>query len=130
MPDPVTVEVEITSTQNMPIFLPKSIDTDVNLTCTVRLESTVNVPVTVQTEWSREGSSFQRNPNIHMDTLNTYSSMITIRSMNVRNAGEYSCRATVSKTSSRYITGERKKRGTTTLSLCKRIRPQQTIIVN
>lgn len=129
MPDPVIVEIEITSTQNVPIFLPKSIDTDVNLTCIVRLESTVNVPVTVQTEWSRDGSSFQRIPNAHMDTLNTYSSMITIRSINVSNAGKYNCHATVSKTSSMYITDEGKKKGATTLSLCKPFRPQQTIIV-
>ena len=119
MPHPVTVEIVTTSTQNMPIFLPRSTDTNVNLTCTVRLESTVNVPVTVQTEWSREGSSFQRNPNTHTHNLNTYSSMITIRSINVSDAGKYSCDATVSKTSNSYITGEGKNNETTTLSLCK-----------
>jgi hypothetical protein len=118
VPDPVTVEIEITSSQNMPIFLTKSIDTDVDLTCTVMLKSEVNIPVNVRTEWSRVGYSFQRNPPTSMDTLNTYSSMITIRSINVSNAGDYRCRATVSKTSSRYITGEGKKEANTTLSLC------------
>lgn len=118
MPDPVSVVSQITNSQNMPIFLPKSIDTDVDLRCTVTLKSEVDIPVTVRTEWSR-GSSFQRNLSASMDTLNTYSSMITITSINVSNAGDYKCRATVSKTPSGYITDEGKKEESTTLSLCK-----------
>ena len=118
MPDPVSVATEIISGQNMPIFLPKSIDTDVELRCTVTLKSEVDITVTVRTEWS-SGSSFQMNPPASMDTLNTYSSMITITSINVNDAGDYKCTATVSKTSSRYITGESKEEASTTLSLCK-----------
>ena len=118
MPDPVSVVTEITNHQNMPIFLPKSTDTDVELKCTVTLKSEIDIPVTVRTDWS-SGSSFRRNLLASMDTLNTYSSMITIRSINVSNAGDYRCHATVSKTPSRYITGEGKEEASTTLSLCK-----------
>ena len=121
MPDPDTVEVEVTNTQNMPIFLPRTADTDINLTCTVILESVVDIPVTVQTEWSRV-DSFQRNADTHTDALNTYSSMITIRSIDITNAGEYRCHATVNTVSSssrRYVTGEGNRTGATTLSLCE-----------
>ena len=127
MPEIDSVEVKIISTQNMPIFLPKSTDTDVNLICTVTLKSEVNIPVNVQTEWSRVGSSFQSYSTVHMDILTSYSSMITIRSINVSDAGNYTCRSTVSMTSRRYITGERKNEETTSLSLCKLFRPYQTL---
>ena len=124
VPDSVSVITEITSHQNMPIFLPKSIDTDVELKCTVILKSEIDIPVTVQTDWSRK-SSFRTNLPASMDTLNTYSSMITIRSINISDAGDYKCRATVSKTPSGYITGEGKNETSTTLSLCKPFISQQ-----
>ena len=124
MPDPVTIAIEIISRQNnVPIFLPKSIDTDVYLRCIVTLKSIIDIPVTVRTGWS-SGSSFRRNLPASMDTLNTYSSMITIRSININNAGDYRCRATVSETPSGYITGEGKKEASTILSLCKPLRFQ------
>ena len=124
MPDPVTIAIEIISHQNIvPIFLPKSTDTDIYLRCIVTLKSEIDIPVTARTDWSR-GSSFRMNLPASIEALNTYYSMITIRSINISDAGDYRCRATVSMTSSGYITGEGKKETNTTLSLCKLLRFQ------
>ena len=95
VPDPASVLVQSVSTQGKPLFLPSSGNiTSVTLSCTVRLNPAVNVPVTVQTSWN--GPEGFRSTNTAVNVTDVYHiSMAIIDSLNLKKAGIYRCTATV-----------------------------------
>jgi hypothetical protein len=78
---------------------------DVTLTCAVELSSAVDVPVTVNTVMSTD-EGFIRTSTAQpvMGSITNYTSTFMISSFGRSNSGFYTCRATVSlTTSSAYI---------------------------
>ena len=76
----------------------------VTLTCTVVLDSSVDVPVTVNTVWIGP-DNFNRNIMAQqMGNTTTYTSTVMVSSFGRDQSGDYTCTATVSSTSP-FITG-------------------------
>ena len=72
----------------------------VNLTCTVELSHSVDVSVTVNSEWSGpDGFVTANTAQPVMGSSTTYTSTVMVRSFGRDQSGNYTCRANVSSTS-------------------------------
>ena len=71
------------------------------LTCSIELSEAVNITVTVNTVWSGpSGTQFTTTTSVATRmTATTYTSTVTISSVETSDSGEYTCTATVSSTS-------------------------------
>lgn len=75
------------------------VPSDVILMCTVELSPSVDIPVTVNTEWSGpDGITILSNDTI-MQNLTVYISTAVVSSFGRTQSGNYSCIATVTSTS-------------------------------
>ena len=72
-----------------------------NLTCTVELSPAIDMPVTVNTEWTGPALTTVTPTSIMMESLTRYTAMAMVDA--ARN-GSYVCQATVSS-SSQFTTG-------------------------
>ena len=77
---------------------------NVTLTCTVKLNPSVDVPVTVNTVWTGP-DNFNRNITLsqQMGSTTTYTSTVMVSSFGRDQSGNYTCRPTVSSISSFII---------------------------
>ena len=67
----------------------------VTLTCTVELSPSVDVPVTVNTEWTGpDGFTTTNTAQLVTGSTATYTSTVTVRSFGREQSGVYSCNAT------------------------------------
>ena len=83
----------ITSNPGNPIYPPGS---DVSLTCTVELNSVIDVPVIVNAVWTGPyGSIITNTAQSAIRRNTTYTSTVTVRSFGREQSGEYTCTATV-----------------------------------
>ena len=82
-----------------------------SLTCTVELNSLVDVPVTVETAWS--GPATVTTTNLMMESLTKY---IILGMVDEARNGSYTCQATVSS-SSEFTTGGGMTSGSTTITV-------------
>ena len=102
--------VTVTSDQPNPIG---SVGANVTLTCIVELSPAVDVPVTVNTEWT--GPYWFRTTNTAQPVIGsttTYTSTAMVSSFGRDQSGDYTCTATVSSTSS-LLTSSGSHSGTT-----------------
>ena len=118
VPNPINVLVESIGTQ--PLFLPSGNVINATLRCIVQIDPTVDVPITIQTDWTGpDGFSFA---NIAMNIANNtmYTSMANVTSLRIKNAGVYHCIATVMPDpENQFITNTGTNRNKSTLALCK-----------
>ena len=84
-----------------------------NLTCTVELSPSVDVPVTVETVWSGPASTTVTTTNLMMESLTRY---IILGMVDEARNGSYTCQATVSS-SSEFTTGGGMTSGSTTITV-------------
>ena len=84
-----------------------------NLTCTVELSPSVDVPVTVDTVWSGPASTTVTTTNLMMESLTR---CIILGMVNEARNGSYTCQATVSS-SSEFTTGGGMTSGSTTITV-------------
>ena len=84
-----------------------------NLTCTVELSPSVDVPVTVETVWSGPASTTVTTTNSMMESLTRY---IILGMVDEARNGSYTCQATVSS-SSQFTTGGGMTSGSTTITV-------------
>ena len=92
--------VTITSDPVSPV---QPVGTNVTLTCNVELDRLVDVPVTVDTEWTGP-DSFNRNITAQqMGNTTTYTSTVMVSSFGREQSGDYTCTATVGSVSSFII---------------------------
>lgn len=122
MPDPESVQIS-TDKEKTLLFLPRGSNIDVTLTCTVMLLPTVNIPVTVKTKWTGPHASLNnmnRNAIMMSTNGNMYTSMITLRSVDITNAGQYRCDATVNpKMHNMFVIGQGTNRSGINIALCE-----------
>ena len=87
------------------------------LTCTVVLDSSVDVAVTVNTVWTGP-DNFNRNIMAQqMGSTTTYTSTVMVSSFGRDQSGDYTCTATVSSASlSPFITGNPSMSGTSRIT--------------
>ena len=121
VPDPVSVLVESVGTQGNPLFLPSGNIINVTLSCTVQINPAVDVPVTVQTNWTGpEGFSYN---NIAMNVANNnmhFTSNATVGSLVLKKAGVYHCMATVMPSpENRFLMNTGTNKSETVLALCE-----------
>ena len=84
--------VNLTSNKYNPI---RPVGTNVSLTCIVHLDPAVNVPVTVNSEWTRpDGLHFSPSYSI-MENLTRYISILSISSFGRDQSGNYTCRVDI-----------------------------------
>ena len=88
---PAPTSVTVTSNSNNPI---RPIGSDVTLTCTVNLNSSVDVPVTVNTVWSGPRGFRMSREAIGNNTIQTSTLNVSLFGRN--NSGVYNCTATIS----------------------------------
>ena len=84
-----------------------------NLTCTVELSPSVDVPVTVETVWSGPASTTVTTTNSMMESLTRY---IILGMVDEARNGSYTCQATVSS-SSEFTTDGGMTSGSTTITV-------------
>ena len=96
-PVPVPTSVVITSDPVSPI---RPVGSNVILTCTVELSPVVDVPVTVNTEWTGPDGVTLSSTTPVMESLTRYTSTVMVSSFGRDQSGNYTCTATVSSTSS------------------------------
>ena len=84
-----------------------------NLTCTVELSPSVDVPVTVETVWSGPASTTVTTTNLMMESLTRY---IILGMVDEARNGSYTCQATVSS-SSEFTTGGGMTSGSTNITV-------------
>ena len=88
--------VTVTSDQANPLAVRPVGMANVTLTCTVVLDSSVDVPVTVSTVWTGP-DNFNRNKMAQqMGSTTTYTSTDMVSSFGRNHSGNYTCTATVS----------------------------------
>ena len=106
----------ITSDPGSPI---RPIGSDVTLTCTVELSSTVDVPVTVNTAWTGPAGFITTNTaQPVMGSITTYTSTAMVSSFGRDQSGNYICAVTANSTSI-YITGHGSKSRTARVTVGK-----------
>ena len=89
----VPANVSVTSDTPNPVEPDKS---NVTLTCTVDLDSSVDVSVTVKTEWTGPASVESRPSSVTNEVnITRYTGTITITSFERSQSGVYNCTATV-----------------------------------
>ena len=91
---PPPTDVSITSDPISPIW---PIESDVTLTCIVKLDSAVDVPVTVKTVWTGP-NGFTNTSQASMMNATIYSSIAMVSSFGRDQSGVYRCAATVNST--------------------------------
>ena len=108
---PAPSSVTVTSDQANPLA-------ERTLSCTVVLDPSVDVPVTVNTVWTGP-DNFNRNIMAQqMGSTTTYTSTVTVSSFGRDQSGNYTCTATVSSASpSPFITGNPSMSGTSMISV-------------
>ena len=84
-----------------------------NLTCTVELSPSVDVPVTVETVWSGPASTTVTTTNLMMESLTRY---IILGMVDEARNDNYICQATVSS-SSAFTTSGGMTSGSTTITV-------------
>ena len=89
--------VTVASDQPNPI---QPVGSTVTLTCTVELSPAVDVPVTVNTEWTGPNGFMTTNTAQRMGSTTTYTSTAMVSSFGRDQSGDYTCIATVNSTSS------------------------------
>ena len=77
-----------------------SVGSTVTLTCTVELDPSVDVPVTVDTMWTGPDKLIMAQ---QMVNTTTYTSTVVVSSFGRDQSGDYTCTATVSSNSSFII---------------------------
>ena len=76
----------------------------VTLTCTVELRPAVNVPVTVNTEWTGpDGFSTTNTAQAMAGSTTTYTSTAMVNPFGRDQSGNYNCAATASNSSNSFI---------------------------
>ena len=110
---PAPSSVTVTSNMTNPIW---PIGSNVNLTCTVKLSSAVDVPVTVNTVWTGP-AGFSTNVTAQPVTgsTTTYTSTAIVRSFEREQSGNYTCRATLTFESS-FVEASGPKSGITLIT--------------
>ena len=88
---PSPLSVEITSDPVSPIQVLSS----VKVTCTVRLHSAVDVPVTVNTVWSGPNGFAENRVAQRVQSTNIYSSETVLSLFGRNQSGNYSCSANI-----------------------------------
>ena len=92
---------------------------NVTLTCTVVLDASVDVPVTVHVNTAWTGPAIFNMNNImaqQMGSTTTYTSTVMVSSFGRDQSGDYTCKATVSSASP-FITGNPSMSGTSRISV-------------
>ena len=93
-----------------------TVGSSVTLTCTVVLDSSVDVPVTVSTVWTGP-DYFNRNIMAQqMGSTTTYTSTVMVSSFGREQSGDYTCTATVSSASP-FITSSMSSSSTTRVTV-------------
>ena len=87
---PAPTSVTVASNSVNPI---RPVGSDVTLTCIVMLSAAVDVPVTVNTVWSRPAGFRMYRSSIGNNTLQA--STIIVKSFGRNNSGVYNCTATI-----------------------------------
>ena len=109
MPSPDRVSVESITSPSGLQFIPNRVRTDARLICNVTLNMLVDIPVTITYTWTgphREGQIQQS------------SSVATISSLTLEDAGVYTCAVDVRSTNP-FIDGTGTSMDTTNVALCK-----------
>ena len=113
---PAPSSVTVTSDQANPLAVRPVGMATVTLTCTVVLDSSVDVSVAVNTVWTGP-DNFNRNIIAQqMGSTTTYTSTVMVSSFGRAQSGDYTCRATVSSASP-FITGNPSMSGTSRISV-------------
>ena len=95
VPSPKTL---LTSTPILPVL----IGANVNLTCDVQLDPSVDIPVTVVTTWFGPGGILQNGSDTMKGTAE-YLSTLMLTSLVTEKAGDYTCSVTVTPSNSSYV---------------------------
>ena len=114
---PAPTSVTVTSDQANPLAVRPVGMATVTLTCTVVLDSSVDVSVTVNTMWTGP-AGFSMNNIMAQQMVNTttYTSTVMVSSFGRNQSGNYNCTATVSSASP-FITGNPSMSGTSRISV-------------
>ena len=100
---PSPISVTVTSDPVSPI---RPDGSAVTLTCTVELSPAVDVPVTVNTVWTRpDGFMTTNTAQPVMGSTSNYTSTMTVDSFGRDQSGNYACDATVTSNSQYLPTG-------------------------
>ena len=95
---PKPLSVVLTSDPLSPI---RPIGSNVTLTCTIELSLLVNVPVTVNTEWTGPDGFMTTNiaQRVNIGSTTTYTSKATVFSFRRTHSGKYICSAAITSLS-------------------------------
>ena len=88
----------LTSTPTLPVLL----GANVNLTCDVQLDPSVDIPVTVVLTWFGPGGILQNGSDTMIGTAE-YLSTLMLTSLLTKEAGNYTCSVTVTPNNSPYV---------------------------
>ena len=83
--------MSLTSNSSNPILS----GSDVTLTCTVELSPAVDVPVTVNTEWTGPSTESLNPFTTIQESLTLYRSTLVLKSVESANSGQYTCSSEV-----------------------------------
>ena len=86
-----------------------------SLTCTVELDTAVDVPVNVSTEWSSPDMTTVSPTSSVMESLTRYTVMANV---DAARSGSYTCQASIDS-SSQFITGSGETSGSITITVGK-----------
>ena len=112
---PSPLSVKITSDAASPILVLSA----VKVTCTVRLHSAVDVPVTVNTVWNGPSDFAENRVAQRVQSTNVYTSEIMFSSFGRNQSGNYSCSAYISSYS-QFLINSRGQRNTSRITIGKR----------
>ena len=93
---PAPISITIDFSPGIPI---RPVGTTVTLTCTVVLDPSVDVPVTVNTVWTGPDNFNMNIMAQQMGSTTTYTSTVIVSSFGRDQSGNYTCTATVSSAS-------------------------------
>ena len=83
--------------------LPAHLGDNVNLTCDIQLDPSVDTPVTVVITWFGPGGILQGHEDTMISSME-YRSTLVLSSLKPEQAGDYTCSMTVTGTNSSYVT--------------------------
>ena len=101
-----------------PVSPIRPVGSEVTLTCTVDLNSTVDVPVTVNTTWTGPAGVTLSPTTPVMENLTRYTSTAMVDSFGRDQSGVYTCTATVSLTST-FVTDSGSESGSARITVGK-----------
>ena len=97
-----------------------NVGSTLTLICTVELSPVIDVPVTVNTEWTGPDGFITTNTAQRMGSTTTYTSTAIVSSFGRYQSGDYTCTATVRPNlTSTYLTGSGVLSNTTSIVACK-----------